>query len=73
MEKLLNKLPLYKLPFWFKLFWAKCFLRMFDGLGPNLPNDIVLYNELSLWIRTKGRPTTSNINYHLNKIKPDGE
>jgi hypothetical protein len=29
-------------------------------------NDIVLYNELKLWVETKGRPTTSNPNYHIN-------
>lgn len=33
----------------------------------DMPNDIVLFNELKLWIDTEGRPTTSNPNYHINK------
>ncbi len=61
------KYKLHKLPFWFKLIWAKAFLYMFKGFGDTFDNDIVLYNELKLWIDTKGRPTTSNINYHINK------
>lgn len=56
----------YKLPMWFKLWWAKQFLYMFRGFGPTFPNDIILHNELTLWIETKGRPTTSNINYQIN-------
>jgi len=49
----------YKLPFWFKLWWAKQFIYMFRGFGSTFNNDIVLYNELSLWIETNGKPTTS--------------
>jgi len=67
IKNLLNKIPLWRLPFWFKLLWAKAFIRMFRGFGPTFPNDIILYNELKLWIETKGRPTTSNINYQINK------
>jgi hypothetical protein len=52
---------------WFKIFWAKCLIRMLLGFGETYPNDIVLYNELRLWIETKGRPTTSNPNYWINK------
>lgn len=35
----------------------------------NMQNDIVLYNELELYIKTYGRPTTSNPNYWINKNK----
>lgn len=62
----MKKLPLYKLPMWFKLLWAKAFLRMFRGFGPTFDNDIILYNELQLWIKKNGRPTTSNPNYWTN-------
>ncbi len=41
---------------------------MFKGLGPTFPDDIVLYNELSLWIETKGKPTTSSVGYQEKKI-----
>jgi hypothetical protein len=67
--RLINKLPLYKLPMWFKLFWAKCFIRMFKGFWRIFNNDIILYNELKKWIETKGRPTTSNSNYWINSGK----
>jgi hypothetical protein len=67
MRKLLNKIPLHNLPMWFKLLWAKAFIRMFRGFGPTYVNDLILYNELKLWIETKGRPTTSNPNYWKNK------
>ena len=53
----------HKLPFWFKLWWAKQFIYMFKGFGPTYPDDIVLYNELSLWIETKGKPTTSSVGW----------
>lgn len=73
MLKILNKIPLYKLPFWVKLWWAKQMIKMFRGFGDTFPNDIVLYNrivamneELELWIKTDGRPTTSNVNYQIN-------
>lgn len=70
----------YKLPFWMKLLWAKLLFKvatgmlyMFRGFGPTFNNDIVLHSkiqsmneELELWIKTEGRPTTSNINYHIN-------
>jgi hypothetical protein len=55
MKKYYNKFP-----FWLKLWWAKQFLYMFKGLGPTLPDDIVLINELMLWIETNGKPTTSS-------------
>lgn len=67
--KVLNRIPLYRVPMWFKLLWAKIFIRMFGGFGPTFENDIILYNELQLWIETKGRPTTSNPNYWINKNK----
>ena len=49
----------HKLPFKFKLWWAKQFLYMFKGFGPTFNDDIILYNELKLWIETKGKSTTS--------------
>ena len=73
MSKLINKIPFYKLPFKFKLWWAKMMLRMFRGFGETFNNDIILYTriqsmneELELWIKTDGRPSTSNINYQIN-------
>lgn len=65
--KLLRKLPLYRLPFWFKLFWAKCFIRMFRGFGPTYYDDLILFVELDKWIRTKGKPTTSNPNWQAEQ------
>ncbi len=64
---MLNKVPLYLLPMWIKLFWAKVFIRMFRGFGKSFDNDIILYNELKLWIETNGRPTTSKITYWTKK------
>lgn len=52
-----------KFPFWFKMMIAKILLKSLK----DMPNDIVLFNELKLWIDTEGRPTTSNPNYHINK------
>lgn len=48
----------------FKVFWAKVFIHMMSI--ENFQNDIVLHNELELWIKTNGRPTTSNPNYWIN-------
>ena len=62
------KQHLHKLPFRFKLWWAKQLLHMFRGLGPTFKDDIVLYNELSLWIETKGNPTTSSQGYKESQI-----
>ena len=64
MRKLFWKIPFYNMPFKFKKFIAKILLHSFKS--GNMPNDIVLYNELQLWIKTDGRPSTSNINYHIN-------
>ena len=41
-----------KTPFFIKMFLAKLLVRCLN----NLSNDIVLFNELSLWIDTKGDP-----------------
>jgi hypothetical protein len=46
----------YKLPFIIKLWWAKQLLYMFRGFGKTFNDDIVLYNELKLWIETNGKP-----------------
>ena len=51
----------HKLPFKFKLWWAKQFLYMFKGFGPTFNDDIILYNELKVWVETKGRPTSKNL------------
>ena len=51
----------YKLPFKFKLWWAKQFLYMFKGFGSTFNDDIILYNELKLWVETKGKPTSKNL------------
>lgn len=48
----------HKLPFWFKLWWAKQFIYIFNGFGQTFNDDIVLYNELNLWIETKGKPNS---------------
>lgn len=52
-----------KAPLWIKLKIAKLLLYCMKLSD----NDIVLYNELRLWIDTNGRPTTSNPNYWINK------
>jgi len=62
------KKHLHKLPFRFKLWWAKQLAYMFKGFGPTFPDDIVLHNELNLWIETKGKPTTSSLGYQEKKI-----
>ena len=63
--KLINqskmKKHFHKLPFKFKLWWAKQFLYMFKGFGPTFNDDIILYNELKLWVETKGKPTSKNL------------
>ena len=64
MNKILRKYTnLAKSPMWFKIRIAKILLRCMDLNH----NDIILYNELRLWIDTEGRPTTSNPNYWINK------
>jgi uncharacterized protein YfaT (DUF1175 family) len=56
-----------KLPRPLRIWFGKCFLYMLGKWGTDeVKNDIVLYNELKLWVETKGRPTTSNPNYHIN-------
>lgn len=67
MKNPIYKLPWYKAPKWLKLFLAKILVRTLT-MG-DLENDIVLFNELNLWIDTDCRPQTSNINYHINKNK----
>jgi hypothetical protein len=76
MKRIINwfwHLPFYKIPFKYKLFLAKVFIRTFRGIGPTFYDDLVLYNELSLWIETEGRPTTSNPNYIMNAEYSDNE
>lgn len=73
MKKLFWKIPFYRLPLKYKLFTAKLLQHMFCGFGDTFPNDIILHtridamtSELDLWIKTNGRPTTSNVNYQIN-------
>ena len=58
------KIPYYKMPKWLQIKIAKILLASFRT--EDMQNDIVLFNELKLWIETKGRPTTSNPNYWVN-------
>lgn len=67
LDKFLDSIPIYKSPKWFQIFIAKILIRTFKLI--DLQNDIVLFNELRLWIETEGRPTTSNPNYWINKEK----
>jgi len=57
-----KKLP--NTPFSLKIFIVKILIRMLKVDG----NNIVLFNELQLWIETNGRPNTSNPNYIINEI-----
>lgn len=63
-DKILDKIPFYKAPKCLKVLTAKVLYRMMTL--ENLQNDIVLFNELDVYIKTNGRPTTSNPNYWLN-------
>lgn len=65
MKNIIDIIPFPKFPFKFKLFVAKILIRCLRV--DKLPNDIILFNELTVWIETEGRPTTSNVNYHINK------
>ena len=58
----LMSLKMPKTPLWLKLFLAKLFIRCLK----DLTNDIVLYNELNLWIETNAKPQTSNVNHWIN-------
>ncbi len=60
----MRKINFSKAPKWFKLVIAKILLRCLSLA--NLQNDIVLYNELKLWIDTEMRPITSNPNYWID-------
>jgi len=67
MKKLIKE-NLIMLPRPFRLWWGKVFIYMLGRIGTDeFYNDIVLYTELDKWIKTGGRPTTSNVNYHINK------
>ena len=62
---------LVRLPRSFRVFYGKVFMYMLGRIGTDeFVNDMVLYNELKLWVETQGSPTTSNINYHINKHQP---
>jgi uncharacterized protein YfaT (DUF1175 family) len=67
MKQLIKK-SLIKLPRSFRILWGRIFIYMLGRIGTDeFYNDVVLYNELRKWIDTQGRPTTSNINYYINK------
>ena len=46
-----------RLPRKFRIYFGKIFLYMLGRIGTREFNDdIVLFNELSLWVKTKGKP-----------------
>lgn len=56
MKKIIKN-NLVRLPRKFRIYFGKIFLYMLGRIGTHeLYNDIVLYNELSLWVKTKGKP-----------------
>lgn len=56
MKKLIKN-NLVRLPRKFRIYFGKVFIYMLGRVGTHeFNNDIVLYNELSLWIRTGGKP-----------------
>jgi len=56
MKQLIKK-NLVKLPRWFRIFFGNIFIYMLGRIGTHeFENDIVLFNELKLWIDTKGKP-----------------
>ena len=51
------KSKLIDLPRPFRIWWGKCLLYMLGKFGTHeFDNDITLYNELKLWVDTKGKP-----------------
>jgi hypothetical protein len=57
MKKIIKE-NLIKLPRWFRILYGKVFIYMLGRIGTNeFENDIILFNELRLWIDTKGKPT----------------
>jgi len=51
------KSKLVSLPRKFRVWWGMVFLYMLGKFGTHeVPNDINLYNELSLWVNSKGKP-----------------
>jgi hypothetical protein len=56
MKKIIKN-NLVRLPRKFRIYFGKMFLYMLGRIGTHeFNNDIVLYNELSLWVKTKGKP-----------------
>ena len=55
--KQLIKENLIKLPRSFRIFFGTIFIYMLGHIGTDeFENDITLWNELRLWIDTKGKP-----------------
>jgi len=55
--KQLIKENLIKLPRSFRIFFGTIFIYMLGRIGTDeFENDITLWNELRLWIDTKGKP-----------------
>jgi hypothetical protein len=53
------KSKLINLPRSFRIFYGKIFLNMLGKMGTHeFTDDIILYNELKLWVDSKGKPTT---------------
>jgi len=58
MKKLIKN-NLVFLPRKIRLFCGKVFMYMLGKLGTHeFKDDICLYNELRLWVETKGKPNT---------------
>ena len=56
-----NLLPIS--PMWLKLIIARVFIKMLSIT--NFKNDIILYNELKLWIDSKGCPTQRSDRWNI--------
>lgn len=53
---------LIKLPRRFRILWGKAFIYMLGRVGTDeFYNDINLFNELSHWIETDGKPNVNNM------------
>lgn len=50
---------LIHLPRSFRIWWGKCFLYMLGKIGTDeFTDDMLLFNELKLWVDTKGKPNS---------------
>jgi hypothetical protein len=57
--KNLIKGNLVKLPRQFRIYFGRVFMYMLGRIGTHeFVDDMILYNELSKWVKSKGKPTT---------------